>query len=299
MELDQLADVGYPPQQLKHMAADRRLMRIGHHHAQGVRDESQRGGSGDADALAVDLHQLGLLAVELVLDLADDLLEYVPQADEADDGPVLVDHERDVLVFAAQLAQQLVDQHRLRDAGERTGDLSQLGLAQADLRGQQVLDVHQPNRRVEAFLRLAEWEAGQSGLERACRDVANALAGRDGLDLWPRDHDLARAAVAEGEDVLGQPALLHVDQPSRRALAEQVAEFVLRVGQMACVARRGHAERLEQQVSHCVEQIHDWPRGQIEQTHWRRHQTRRRHGPRDGEALRRELTDDDVEQGND
>jgi hypothetical protein len=121
--------------------------------------------------------------------------------------------------------------------------------------------VHQANRRVEAFLPLAEGEAGQSGFERACRDVANALAGRDGLDRWPRDHDLACAAVAEGEDVLGQPALLHVDQPSRGALAEQVAELILRVRQMACVARRGHAEPLEQQVSHCVEQIHDWPRG--------------------------------------
>ena len=63
---------------------------------------------GDARLAHPDLVGLG---VELVLDLADDLLEHVLQGDDPDRLVVLVDHQGQVLAVATQGLQQLVEQN--------------------------------------------------------------------------------------------------------------------------------------------------------------------------------------------
>jgi hypothetical protein len=65
------------------------------------------------------LDQLAGARVELVLDLADDLLEDVLERDQPDDGAVLVKDQREVATVAAHLAQYLVDAGGLRHARER------------------------------------------------------------------------------------------------------------------------------------------------------------------------------------
>ena len=85
------------------------------------RSSTSRTGAQPAITVPLGLlaHRLALLGVELVLDLAHDLLEDVLERDQPDHGAVLVDDEREVLAQLAQALEQLVDQHRLRDALER------------------------------------------------------------------------------------------------------------------------------------------------------------------------------------
>jgi hypothetical protein len=56
--------------------------------------------------------------IELVLDLADDLLEDVLEGDQPDRRAVLVDHEREMLAVAAQRLEELVGH---RDVEDRNG----------------------------------------------------------------------------------------------------------------------------------------------------------------------------------
>jgi hypothetical protein len=57
--------------------------------------------------------------VELVLDLADDLLEHVLDGDQPGDAAELVDHDRQVVAVAAELAQQVVEALALGHEGRR------------------------------------------------------------------------------------------------------------------------------------------------------------------------------------
>jgi hypothetical protein len=71
--------------------------------------------------------------------------------------------------------------------------------------------------------------------------------------------------------------------------------FLLRVGRVADLARRGNAERLEYQIAHPVEEIHERLRDEVEDPHHRRHEQRRPCRARDRQALRRQLAEDHVE----
>jgi hypothetical protein len=113
------------------------------------------------------------------------------------------------------------------------------------------------------------------------------------------DHDLAGAAVAEGEDVLRQVALVALDLAARVALAHDLAQLLLAVGVVAGLPRGRDAKRLEDEVAHAVEEVHERLGGEVEDAHDRRHDQRGRGGPSDREALRRELAEHDVQQRDD
>ena len=68
----------------------------------------------DAHGVLVDALDRLLLDVELVGDLADDLLEQVLERDDALHRPVLVHHDLHVLVRAPELGQQLDEARRAR-----------------------------------------------------------------------------------------------------------------------------------------------------------------------------------------
>ena len=73
-----------------------------------------REGAVDADRVVVDPLDRLVREVELVLDLADDLLEEVLERDDPLDVAVLVDHDRHVLVRPAELGEQRGDVLGLR-----------------------------------------------------------------------------------------------------------------------------------------------------------------------------------------
>ena len=69
----------------------------------------------DAHAAVVEPLDRLVRKIELVLDLADDLLEQVLERDDAFELAVLVDHDRHVLVRAPELGQQRGQILRLGD----------------------------------------------------------------------------------------------------------------------------------------------------------------------------------------
>jgi hypothetical protein len=71
------------------------------------------------------------------------------------------------------------------------------------------------------------------------------------------------------------------------------------VGLVSGLGRRGHAERAQQQVAHGVEEVHQRLGREIEGPHWGRQGEHDRGGAGDRQALRRQLTDDDVQRGDD
>ena len=149
---------------------------------------------------------LRLLDVELVLDLADDLLDHVLQRDDAGDAAVLVEHRRHVHALGAHAARACGRAGSVSGTNEiaratSVSDCRRLGGAE------QVLDVDQPDHVVEVALARAGSACGR--LRRAMLQVLfHRARGREVDHVGARHHDLARDAVRELEDVVEQLALL-------------------------------------------------------------------------------------------
>ena len=102
------------------------------------------------------------LLVELVLDLADDLLEHVLDRDQAGGVAELVDHDRQVVAVGAEVAQQLVQALALGHEHRRPQQRAQVQLGRA-LQLEQVLG-HQDADDVVA-LALVDREARVAGVD--------------------------------------------------------------------------------------------------------------------------------------
>ena len=167
--------------------------------------------------------------VELVLDLAHDLLEHVVHGHDPGRAAVLVDHDRDLLALLAQLAQQRAEVlgHRHDRAPGRASEPT-VGVG----RGQQVAQVHDADQVVERLARRpGSARAGSRSRRRApARAVSDAsshatsgagtitsrdLAGGEvehvvqELLLRARDHARALGLVDQRAQLLG------VNAPSR------------------------------------------------------------------------------------
>jgi hypothetical protein len=92
---------------------------------------------------------------------------------------------------------------------------------------------------------------------------------------------------------------VRIDQALLGALAHERPQLVLGHRSMAGLASGRYSERFEQQVAEPVEEVDDRPGEQVERAHWSRHRERSRLRACDGKALRRELSDNDVEEGDD
>jgi hypothetical protein len=105
------------------------------------------------------------LGVELVLDLADDLLEHVLQGDDPDRLVVLVDDQGRALAVAAQGLQQLVEQDAVGDPVQRPSQVAEAGLAVPAGGAQQVLGVDDPQGGVEATLPAVRRRKGSAVIQ--------------------------------------------------------------------------------------------------------------------------------------
>ena len=85
----------------------------------------------DAVGVVVDLLDLLLGDVELVLDLADDLLEQVLERADPGHAAVLVDDDREVVARPPELLQQRGEILRLRDDVRRAHDLLEVHVGEA------------------------------------------------------------------------------------------------------------------------------------------------------------------------
>jgi len=269
LELERLADLRNAPQPLEQVPADGGLVVIVDLEVQLLGKRAQVGLPVHHPRPVLAAHEGIVVGVELVLDLADDLLEDVLDGHQAGGGAVLVDDDGHVHAPPAHVAQQLVDQRGLAYLHHRAAHVAQRGVAPLDVGLQEVLGVHDADGGVKAAVGTAEGEPGVSGLHDQPPGLGEVLIGRKVHDLGPGLHDLAGAAVAVEQGGLCHALLLDLDEPLLRALAQQGPQLVLAVGLAACLAGRRHAEGLEQQVAHPVEEVHHGLGGQVEGPHQR------------------------------
>ena len=165
--------------------------------------------------------------VELVLDLADDLLEQVFERDDALHHSVLVDDDRHVLVRPPELGQHCGEILRLRGDVRLADDLVDVDVRDAtvDERGEQVAHVQDADDVVE---RLA---VDRVASERRVDDRREAFLGREidreGDDLGPRHHHVRDFLVGEVEDLVEHFLFLALELARLRRSVEQHLELGL------------------------------------------------------------------------
>ena len=127
----------------------------------------------------------------------------------------------------------------------------------------------------------------------------DAFADDEEVDVAARHHDLPGTQVAEDEDVLGELALVGLDEALADALGEQHAQLVLGVRRVPHLARGRDAERPEDQIAEPVERVDERLGDEVEGAHRRGHRQHRARRARDGEGLRGKLAQHHVQHRHD
>ena len=140
----------------------------------------------DADVRLVDPLDRRVRKVELVLDVADDLLEEVLERDDPLHVAVLVDDDRHVLLLAAEVGEERGEVLRLRDDVRGPHDRLELDRRDAEVvdRAEEVADVEDADDVVEraAVDRVARERRVDDGARapprEACRRRSPTTSGR-------------------------------------------------------------------------------------------------------------------------
>ena len=112
-DLDAVADRRRAAELAEDDAADRVVILVRELAVEALVELLDRQAALDAVAIRPEAHDRGVLGIELVVDLADDLLEQILERDEAGDRAVLVDDDRHVALLAPDLGQQVAEALRL------------------------------------------------------------------------------------------------------------------------------------------------------------------------------------------
>ena len=226
--------------------------------------------------------------VELVLDLADELLEDVLERDQPDDRAVLVEHERHVPAVAAHLAQHLVEPRGLGDAA-RSAARARAGRPQPRRT--------RPRSRSFALTKPTAASSPPSGSHSGSRvwPVSHGDARPPHAASGPSSRSRSPSAASSPRGRAGRrtpapppraAAPRRSISPPSRLSRSSVAQLVLAVRRMAGLRCRRDAERLEHEVAQPVEDVDERLGHQVERPHRRRQRERDRHRPRDRRALR-------------
>jgi hypothetical protein len=191
----------------------------------------------DAVAIRPEPHYRGVLGIELVVDLADDLLEQVLQCDEARDGAVLVHHDRHVALLAADLREQVTEPLRLGHEVRRVEQPAQVGAAGGAVleRHEQAAHVQDAEHVVELVVvdRIARIRVLQHLLHRRCGSERHG----QGDDVGARHHDFLDRRVGEVEDLVDHLLLVGLEHARALALAKEHAQLHLAVRGLELVDR--------------------------------------------------------------
>ena len=236
--------------------------------------------------------------VELVLDLADDLLQEILEGDDPLRRAVLVDDDRHVLVRAPELGEERGQVLRLgHDVGraQQRGELD-LGDRAVVERRDEVADVEDADDLVE---RLAEdGVAGVGRLEHGTESLLRCHLDRDADHLGTGHHHVRRLLVGEVEHLVEHLALVLLDLASLGRHLEQHLQLGLRVGLAVGVVGidadqplRTFARALQHPDQRCGDEE--------ERPHGNGDAERDPLRVAEREALGHELTDDDVHERDD
>jgi hypothetical protein len=163
--------------------------------------------------------------VVLVADVADDLLDEVLQRDDACGAAVLVDDDRHVVALAAHLRHGRQHPLAARQQLHLADDVGHPHAARLAAGHHQVAHVQEAD---DVVLRGAGHRVARVRLLRGLRDgPAQRHAGVQEGHLGARQHHLAQLALARGEDVVDELALVLGERLVRR---HHAAQLLLRDG---------------------------------------------------------------------
>ena len=169
-------------------------------------------------------------------------VEQIGDGDQALDGAVLVHHERDVLVRAAERFEQLDRRHRVgheqRFARQRCADRSRTPL---NASGSRSAERTMPSTSSRPPWQTTNWVCACEA--RNSRSSSSRGVDVDPFDVGTRRHDRRDALIAELEHALDDVLFGGADRAGLRALADQRLDLVfgeVRLG-LALDAEHPHA----------------------------------------------------------
>ena len=137
-------------------------------------------------------------AVRFVVEIADQFLDHVLETDDADDGAVFVDDERDVLTIGAHLEEEVLEAVVLRRHHDRPGDGADLGRRpRAVGEPQEVLDVDEPADMVE--IAFVDHDSAPAGALCLGGGHLDGCVGRHCDDVAASGHGVGRRAARQFE----------------------------------------------------------------------------------------------------
>src|SRR5262245_6301810 len=236
------------------------------------------------DSFAALAEFCGQRLVMFVLNLADNLFEYVFERQNALDAAVFVDDYGQVDAAILQTLQDVTEPGRVGNEDRLAHDFFQVELALFEQEGHDVLAVKNADYLVEIPA-----VNGQAGIARDlklahCLFVTGALFERH--DFRARDHNFARGQVGEFEDVVNHLPLFLLQVARLMTEIDQMTEFLLRVdGVMA--RSEIDAEELEKLDARNVDQPDEWFESLVEKLHPTGRRQRNGFGLLDRQGLRR------------
>jgi hypothetical protein len=126
------------------------------------------------------------VGVELVFDLADELLEDVLERDPANDRSVFIEHQREVAAVAAHLPQHFVEPGGLGHAGQRPRERACIDVRLPEGDPEQVLGVDEADGVLEPLPGVTQRQPGVTAVHRPFGDVARRLGNRCEVDSRAR-----------------------------------------------------------------------------------------------------------------
>ena len=246
----------------------------------------------DANVRVVDALDRRVGQVELVLDVADDLLEQVLERDDPLHVAVLVDDDREVLLLAAEVGEEGREVLRLRDDVGRPDDRLELDGRDPEIvdRAEEVADVEDPDDVVEraAVDRVAREGRVDDGPKRF---LGRHVRG-DPDHLGPRDHHRRDLLRGEVEDLVQHLLLGLFELPVILGRRDRVPDVL--TGVRDHPGRRGlDAEKPEDGIRRHLQEPDDRMRDSPEEVERHREHHRERLGLLQRDRLRHQLAEHD------
>ena len=296
--LDLVAGLGRAAQHPEDEAAERVVVLDRQRDAELLVEVVDRERAVDAHAAVLEPLDRLVRQVELVLDLADDLLEQVLERDDPLELAVLVDHDRHVLVRAAELGQQRGQVLRLRDDVRRPQQLLELdaGDAAVDERREEVAHVQDADDLVERV--AVDRVARVRRLDHRRQRLLGRQVDRERDHLGPRHHHGRDLLVGEVEDLVEHLLLLLLELALLGRAREQHLQLGLRVD-LHLAAGRLQPERAQDRLARALQHPDQRLEDDEEAAHRRRDGERHPLRVAEREPLRHQLADDHVQEGDD
>src|SRR6202008_3564097 len=142
--------------------------------------------------------KLFLLEIELVLNIAHQLLHYIFKCNHPDGAAEFIYYDRQVRVLVQEQLEQSLQRHHFWQGNQIALDLQQIGMRIAH-HGNQFLDVNKAHRIIEIF--AAERKARVTRFDGLFHIGFEIILQVEVNDFAARRHDVSHAAVAQVEHV--------------------------------------------------------------------------------------------------